>query len=112
MSMYAIASAIEKFANNFREVIREKNAIEKDKLYFEKEKFEFSKQRLNLSNEQNNYESEYECEHDWRIVGSVAGTKAQYQVFVCSKCGAQQTKKTIIGRDGTYAVCFIDETND
>lgn len=52
------------------------------------------------------------CEHDWRIVGSVAGTKAQYQVFVCSKCGAQQTQKTIIGRDGTYAVCLIDETND
>ena len=30
MSMYAIAGAIEKLANNFREVIKEKNAIEKE----------------------------------------------------------------------------------
>lgn len=52
------------------------------------------------------------CDHDWYVAGSAAGTKAKYRVLICSKCGAQQTEKTVKGRDGTYDVCLIDETSD
>lgn len=108
MGTYAVADAIEKLADNFKYAIGAMNQIEKEKLAFEKEKFEFNKQQLDINNERYNNE----CKHDWHVVGSVAGTKAQYKVYVCSKCGAQQTEKTIIGRDGTYDICLIDETND
>lgn len=43
MSTYAIADAIDKFAKNFKEVVSEKNQIEKEKLAFEKEKYDFKK---------------------------------------------------------------------
>ena len=112
MSTYAIADAINKFADNFKCAIGAKNQIEKDRLAFEKEKFEFSKQRLNTKEHNNNRRNNSECEHAWRIVGSVQGTVAMYRVFVCPKCGAQQTEKTIKDSNGTCHVCLIDETSD
>lgn len=112
MSTYAIASAIEKFADNFKYAIGAMNQVEKEKLAFEKEKFEFGKQQSDTNNKQDKHELECECEHDWRIVGSVEGTVAMYQVFVCPKCGAQQTRKTIRGSNGVCRVYLIDETSD
>lgn len=53
-----------------------------------------------------------ECKHEWHVVGSVAGTKSRYEVFVCPKCGRQETRKTIFNRkDGTYKVVILDEDN-
>lgn len=50
------------------------------------------------------------CEHKWHVVGSVTGTKSRYEVFVCSKCGEQQTRKTIFNKeDNTYKVVILDE---
>lgn len=51
-------------------------------------------------------------QHEWHVVGSVTGTKARYEVFVCSKCGEQETRKTIFNsKDGTYKVVILDEDN-
>ncbi len=112
MSTYAIADAINKFAENFKYAISEKNKVEKEKLAFEKEKFEFGKQRLNAKEHNNNRRNNSECEHDWRVVGSVQGTVAMYRVFVCPKCGAQQTEKTIKDSNGTCHIYLIDETSN
>lgn len=50
------------------------------------------------------------CEHEWYKVGSVAGTKARYTVFVCSKCGKQETRKQIFNKkDGTYKIYVLDD---
>ena len=48
-----------------------------------------------------------ECKHEWHMVGSVAGTKVRYDVFVCSKCGKQQTRRTSFDKDG-YKVTIVD----
>lgn len=51
-----------------------------------------------------------ECKHEWRIVGSVAGTKAKYDVFVCPKCGKQQTRRTTFNKEGDgYIVTILDD---
>lgn len=50
-----------------------------------------------------------ECKHDWHIVGSVAGTKAKYEVFVCSKCGKQRTCRASFNKDKTdYIITILD----
>lgn len=52
------------------------------------------------------------CEHEWHVVGSVTGTKSRYEVFICPKCGQQETRKTIFNRkNGTYKVVILDEDN-
>ncbi len=49
------------------------------------------------------------CKHKWNIVGSVSGTKARYEVFVCSKCGAQQTMRTSLNKEKNgYTVSVLD----
>lgn len=119
MSTYAMAGAIEKFAKNFKDAANEKNKIEKAKLDFEKEKFEFYKQQHILPSDTNKSnvnkcnisKCELECDHNWLDVGSVAGTKAKYKVFICEKCGAQQTEKTVLDRENnTYKIFLMDET--
>jgi hypothetical protein len=112
MSTYAIADAINKFADNFKYAIGAKNQIEKERLEFEKEKFEFSKQQSDTNDKQDKHELECKCKHDWRFVGSVQGTVAMYRVYVCPICGAQQTEKTIKDSNGVCHVCLIDETGD
>ena len=53
-----------------------------------------------------------QCEHDWHMVGSVGGTKARYRVFVCSKCGEQQTERIIFNKkDDMYKVFILDDEN-
>ena len=55
---------------------------------------------------------ESKCKHEWHVVGSVAGTKARYEVFVCSKCGEQQTRRTKFNKDKcTYTVTILDDEN-
>lgn len=81
MSTYAIASAIEKFANNFKEVISEKNKIEKEKLAFEKEKFEFEKKKEECEHH------DEECNHDWEMTGSSIDSFGVVHYLTCSKCG-------------------------
>lgn len=51
-----------------------------------------------------------ECEHEWYNVGSVSGSKSRYEVFVCSKCDEQLTRKTVLNKkDGTYKVYILDD---
>lgn len=64
MSTYAIASAIETLAKNFKDVVSEKNKIEREKLNFEREKFEFNKQQLKLTSDALDYKHETLCNHD------------------------------------------------
>lgn len=74
MSTYAIASAIEKLAQNFKEVMDEKNKIERERLEFEKEKF---KQITNP-----------ECDHEWEIYYKACTRyDDDYDVYRCKKCG-------------------------
>ena len=82
MSTYAIASAIEKLANNFKEVISEKNKIEKEKLALEKEKFELNKQHLNLKIKPT-------CNHNWQFQSSYYSESRMCHVnnYVCAYCG-------------------------
>ena len=91
MSTYAIASAIEKFANNFKEVINEKNKIEREKLEFEKEKFEFNKQQLELNNKNTKLGSNVDayCNHNWRYESTTYIPSAMCNVrrYVCVYCG-------------------------
>lgn len=49
------------------------------------------------------------CNHDWNVVGTVAGTKAQYRVYICSKCKAQRTEKTVKDEDCSCRVYLIEE---
>lgn len=111
MSTYAIADAIKNFSKDLKEVISEKNKIEKDKLAFEKEKFEFGKQRLDTNNERgNNQQNNSECKHEWHNVGSASGSKSRYDVFVCSKCGEQYTRKTVFNKkDGSCDIYILDD---
>lgn len=99
MSTYAIASAIEKFARDFKEVISEKNKIEKEKLAFEKEKFEFNKRQLDLNeyafNAEKHHECEVSCNHDWRYectIMDIDGCKERHR---CSICGETKTMEVI-----------------
>ena len=87
MSTYYIADSIDKFTKAFKEVIREKNSIEKEKLAFEKEKFEFEKKKLELeSNKQ-----QETCEHKWFVTGSSINSGGATYHYTCSKCGAKDT---------------------
>lgn len=65
MSTYAIADAIEKFANNFKYTIEARNQIEKEKLAFEKEKLEYYKaieeEKFKLN------KPKKDCNHNWII---------------------------------------------
>lgn len=87
MSTYAIADAINKFADNFKYAIGEKNQIEKEKLAFEKEKFEYYK-----AFEEQQLESC--CKHDWHINGRLFGKEARYTMHTCSNCGKEEILKT------------------
>lgn len=66
MSTYAIADAINKFADNFKYAIGAKNQIEKEKLAFEKEKFEFEKKKE--QKEQCKHEKECGYEINGRVI--------------------------------------------
>ena len=84
MSLYIVASAIDKLADNFKKVMDDKNKIEREKLAFEKEKF------LKLSsNNEDNYEHSHE--HKWML-------ESRYQIqtdpeyrwyyrYICPECG-------------------------
>lgn len=97
MSTYLIAGAIERFSKDFKEVISEKNKIEREKLEFEREKFEFNKKQLQL-NESLLKESlkegstSKECEHKWEsfIIIDQGGLRRRTE-YCCSKCGAIKT---------------------
>lgn len=95
MSTYAIAGAIEKFAKNFKDVISEKNKIEKEKLAFEKEKFEFNKQQLNLNENafstNKHYECEVSCNHDWQFECHIVNMGGCAERYRCAKCGEVKT---------------------
>ena len=73
MSTYYIADAIEKLAQNFKEVMDEKNRIERERLEFEKEKF---KQLLKQPKETK------ECNHEWKEVIEFMDV-----YWYCKKCG-------------------------
>lgn len=83
MSTYLVADQIERFRKSFKEVISERNQIEKDKLKFEKEKFEFEKKKFELSKQQ-----EEVCKHDWQF--KHGGTL--YDFYTCSKCGLHKVE--------------------
>lgn len=90
MSTYVIASAIEKFAKDFKEVISEKNKIEKEKLAFEKEKFEFNKRQLDLSENTFNTEKhndEVSCNHYWKYECTIHDITGCKEFHRCAKCG-------------------------
>lgn len=92
MSTYHIADAIEKLANNFKEVMDEKNRIEREKLEFEKERFK----QLTLSEHQ-----QEECEHNWVYTDSTFDPSFMeyYTAYTCSKCGKTKTEvKSSISR--------------
>ena len=99
MNTYAIASAIEKFAKYFKEVISEKNQIEKDKLKFEKEKFEFNKRQLDLSeytfNAEKHRECGVSCNHDWRYECTITDMNGCKERYRCSICGETKTIEVI-----------------
>lgn len=98
MSTYAIASAIEKFAKDFKEVISEKNKIEKEKLTFEKEKFEFYKQQLNLSENMFNKENHYDevsCNHHWVYECTITDMDGIKERHRCAICGDIKTMEVI-----------------
>ena len=86
MSTYSIAGAIEKFAKDFKEVVSEKNKIEREKLEFEKEKFEFHKQKLQLK--EGNVSKE--CEHDWEAVNFTMTNDDIILHYKCRKCNANK----------------------
>lgn len=100
MSTYLIADAIEKFANDFKEVIREKNKIEREKLEFEKEKFEFNKKQLNLSepdnkpNTEEGFGREARCPHDWVYDCSVTDLLGRRERHRCRLCGELKVIET------------------
>ena len=100
MSTYAIADAIEKFANNFKYAIEAKNQIEKEKLAFEKEKFEYYKKQLNLSESDNkqNIEASYGCEvpciHDWIYDCTIVDLLGRKERHRCRLCGEFRTIET------------------
>lgn len=74
MSTYAIASAIEKLAENFKKVMDDKNQIERERLEFEKDKFK------QLSNT--------ECNHDWELSDEwIEDNNIILQRYLCKKCG-------------------------
>ena len=87
--------AIEKFAENFKKVMDDKNKIEREKLAFEKEKF----LKLSGNNEDNNEDSyEHSHEHEWIL-------ESRYQIpedlecrwyyrYICNKCGAVKITTT------------------
>lgn len=51
-----------------------------------------------------------QCKHEWHMVGSVGGTKARYIVFVCCKCGKQQTQRQVFNKEnGTYKLFVLDD---
>ena len=90
MSTYYIADAIEQLANNFKEVMDEKNKIEREKLEFEKMKFE----KLSLSNSSNSEETSEEsndklkCKHDWEYKEMYFNPEnGDYKYkYVCNNC--------------------------
>lgn len=75
MSTYTIASAIDRLAEKYEKVMKEKNEIEREKLKFEKEKFKL------LSNQ--------DCDHDWELLDEFFDTNNKYilQRYFCKKCG-------------------------
>lgn len=84
MSTYYIADSIDKFTKAFKEVISEKNKIEKERLAFEKEKFEFEKKK-------EEYKHEEKCEHEWEMTGSSIDSFDVVHHYVCSKCGKKKS---------------------
>ena len=96
MSTYAIADAIEKFANNFKYAIDAKNQIEKEKLAFEKEKFEYYRKQLNLneSNNKPNKEDKVRCNHDWIYDCSVTDLLGRRERHRCRLCGELKVIET------------------
>ena len=95
MSTYAIANAIEKFANDFKYAIESKNQIEKEKLAFEREKFEYYKKQLNESNNKQSAEMSYVCEvpcnHDWVYDCHVVDFLGHKERYRCRLCGETRT---------------------
>ncbi len=73
MSGYAIASAIDRLAEKYEKVMKEKNKIERDKLEFEKEKFKQLSQQPK------------ECEHEWIVVDDFMDSYCY-----CKKCGVRK----------------------
>lgn len=98
MSTYAIADAIEKFAENFKYAVGARNQIEKDKLAFEKEKFEYYKKQLNESNNKQSVQMSYGCEvpcrHDWVYDCSVVDILGRKERHRCRLCGEFKTVET------------------
>jgi hypothetical protein len=96
MSTYAIANAIEKFANNFKYAIDAKNQIEKEKLAFEKEKFEYYRKQLNLNESDNkpNKEDKVRCNHDWIYDCSVIDLLGRRERHRCRLCGELKVVET------------------
>lgn len=52
------------------------------------------------------------CEHEWHVVGSAAGTKSRYEVFVCPKCGEQQTRRTSFNKEKNGYIMTILNDED
>lgn len=103
---YAVADAINKFADRYKKLVSERNQIEKDKLKFEKEKlafekekFEFNKQQLELNecafDSKKHHECEITCNHDWRYECAVVGTNGCKEQYRCSICGKTKTMEVI-----------------
>ena len=106
MSTYAIASAIEQLAENFKKVMDDKNKIEREKLEFEKEKFK------QLTNTECDHEWEayskdnslyackkcgiiqyQECEHDWIFDRSITNSIGTYIYYKCRKCSTEKYER-------------------
>lgn len=96
MSTYAIADAIEKFANNFKYAIDAKNQIEKEKLAFEREKFEYYRKQLNLneSNNKPNTEDKARCNHDWIYDCAIVDLLGRREQHRCRLCGELKVVET------------------
>lgn len=43
-----------------------------------------------------------ECDHDYRYVGQICGSKSVYRLYICCKCGAEEMHKVIKDEKGVF----------
>lgn len=113
MSTYYIADSIDKFTKAFKEVISEKNKIEKERLAFEKEKFEFEKKKEQFEKKKEQCDKRLQdknldglisdhiknqCNHNWKFESYVCLPQDMCYIkkYVCSKCGESKTEEDSI----------------
>lgn len=76
--MNIIINILREFVQIFKEVMDEKNRIERERLEFEKEKFK------QLSQQPKEKQSK-ECDHEWKVVDDFMDSYC-----ICKKCGERK----------------------